>query len=69
MEQVHKGQCGLCTHFGEGHSAAPALVTILKSHEAPLNMVDECGHPKNAALHLKVTPISGCDGFTPAAQA
>jgi hypothetical protein len=69
MEQVQKGQCGLCTHFGEGHASAPALVTILKSHEAPLNMVDDCGHPKHASLHLKVTPISGCDGFSPAAQA
>ena len=26
-------------------------------------LVDECGHPKHAPLHLKVTPISGCDGF------
>ncbi|WP_035347042.1 hypothetical protein [Edaphobacter aggregans] len=69
MEHLENGQCGLCTHFGESHHSAPALVTILKSHEAPLNMVDECGHPKHADLHLKVTPISGCDGFTPAAAA
>jgi hypothetical protein len=69
MEAVHAGQCGLCTHFGETHASNSALVTILKSHEAPLNMLDECGHPKHASLHLKVTPISGCDGFAPAAQA
>jgi hypothetical protein len=69
MEHLHNGQCGLCNHFGESHHSAPALVTILKSHEAPLTMVDECGHPKHAALHLKVTPISGCDAFIPAARA
>jgi hypothetical protein len=32
-------------------------------------VIDECGHLKHAALHLKVTPISGCDGFVPAAAA
>jgi hypothetical protein len=32
-------------------------------------VLDECGHPKHAVLHLTVTPISGCDGFVPAAQA
>jgi hypothetical protein len=69
MEHLQNGQCGLCTHFGESHHTAPALVSIMKSHEAPLNMVDECGHPKHATLHLKVTPISGCDGFTPVASA
>ncbi|HZY62444.1 MAG TPA: hypothetical protein VFE38_07955 [Edaphobacter sp.] len=69
MQAVHAGQCGLCTHFGESHASKSELVTILTSHQAPLNMLDECGHPKHAALHLKVTPISGCDGFQPAAQA
>jgi hypothetical protein len=39
------------------------------SKKAELSMLDDCGHPKHAALHLKVSPISGCDGFTPAAQA
>jgi hypothetical protein len=36
---------------------------IRKNHEAPETLVDECGHPRHASLHLKVTPISGCDGF------
>jgi hypothetical protein len=69
MPSVHAGQCGLCSHFGEHHAKDAALVTILKSHKAPLNMLDDCGHPKHAGLHLKVTPISGCDGFHAAAQA
>lgn len=69
MQPLHAGQCGLCGHFGESHADAKELVRILSSKEADLAMVDECGHPRHAALHLKVTPISGCDGFVPAAEA
>jgi hypothetical protein len=63
MIHVDNGQCGLCTHFGETHALAAQLTQIRQAHEAPETMVDECGHPKHASLHLKVTPISGCDGF------
>jgi hypothetical protein len=63
MLHVENGQCGLCTHFGETHVATQRLATIRKQHEAPEDMVDDCGHPKLVNLHLKVTPISGCDGF------
>ncbi|MEX2139243.1 MAG: hypothetical protein WD894_08280 [Pirellulales bacterium] len=66
MVHVHDGQCGLCTHFGEDHPKERQLVEILSSHEAPDDLVEECGHPKHAPLHLVVTPISGCDGFEPA---
>jgi hypothetical protein len=45
------------------------LTQILSSKQAPELLVEGCGLPKNAALHLKVTPVSGCDGFQPAAQA
>jgi hypothetical protein len=69
MEAVHDGQCGLCTHFGEAHEKSNVLVSILTSKKADTVFIDECGHPKHAALHLKVTPISGCDGFVPAAAA
>lgn len=69
MQAVHSGQCGLCNHFGEHHAKSSVLVTILSSKKADAKMLDECGHPKHAALHLKVSPISGCDGFVPAAQA
>lgn len=64
--QVSTGQCGLCTHFGENHAKTDALVTILTSKQAEPSLLDDCGHPKHASLHLKVTPISGCDGFVPA---
>jgi hypothetical protein len=66
MQQVQEGQCGLCTHFGEQHMRDQALVQIRKSHSAPETLVDDCGHPRHASLNLKVTPISGCDGFEPA---
>jgi hypothetical protein len=63
MIHVENGQCGLCTHYGETHAVGAQLMQIRKNHEAPETLVDECGHPKHASLHLKVTPISGCDGF------
>jgi hypothetical protein len=69
MEAVHDGQCGLCGHFGEHHAKDSQLVSILSSKRADVILIDECGHPKHADLHLKVTPISGCDGFVPAAAA
>ena len=69
MESLHDGQCGLCSHFGENHQPTPALVNILSSKQGNETMLDECGHPRHAALHLKVSVISGCDGFVPAARA
>jgi len=66
MQAVHDGQCGLCTHFGETHAVDDQVMLIRKRHEAPEVLLDDCGHPRHAALHLKVTPISGCDGFEPA---
>jgi hypothetical protein len=66
MLQVHDGQCGLCAHFGEQHPKKQQLIQIRSSKSAPEELVDACGHPKHAPLHLMVTPISGCEGFTPA---
>ncbi len=66
MQQVQDGQCGLCTHFGEEHAPDAQLLQIRQRHEAPETLLDDCGHPRHAALNLKVTPISGCDGFEPA---
>jgi hypothetical protein len=69
MSAIHDGQCGLCSHFGETHRKSDKLVAILTSHQAPESLIDECGHPKHAPLHLKVNPLSGCDGFELAAAA
>ena len=69
MLQVHEGQCGLCTHFGEiQHRDEPKLVQIRASKMAPETLIEECGHPKHADLNLVVTPICGCAGFEPANQ-
>jgi len=64
MLHIHEGQCGLCTHFGEGHSDT-VLMQIRTAKEAKEDLVEDCGHPKHADLHLKVTAVSGCDGFEP----
>lgn len=68
MQQLHDGQCGLCAHFGENHPGDHQLVSIRTQHSAPETLVEDCGHPRHASLHLKVTPISGCEGFEPAAM-
>ena len=64
MQLVQTGQCGVCTHFGEHHAGNEQLVQIRTTHQAPEDYVDECG--KNENIHLKVTALSGCDGFEPA---
>ena len=70
MIALHNGQCGLCSHFGEGHQTSDQrLIQIHATLRAPEDLLDDCGHPKHSGLHLKVTPMSGCDGFQPAAQA
>lgn len=66
MKNLQSGQCGLCAHFGEDHPNAQPLVTIRVNHQAPEDLIDDCLHPRHASLHLRVTPISGCDGFEPA---
>ena len=69
MQSLATGQCGLCNHFGENHAKTDVLISIVSSKQAETTMLDECGHPKHAPLHLKVSPISGCDGFVPVAAA
>lgn len=66
MVTLHEGQCGLCAHFGEHHATGQLTQVRVQKSAAP-EMIDECGHPKHAVLHLRVTAISGCDGFEPAA--
>jgi hypothetical protein len=69
MVTVQEGQCGLCAHFGEAHEKSEKLVSIRSTRQASEDVIDDCGHPKHATLHLKVTPVSGCDGFLPAIAA
>jgi len=69
MLRLSDGQCGLCAHFGENSGDEDKLVQIRIQGEAPEDLVEPCGHPDNAPLKLQVTPISGCNGFTPAKSA
>ena len=66
MLQVQDGQCGLCAHFGEHHNGEQHVVQIRTRHEAPEALVEDCLHPRHAPLNLKVTAVSGCDGYKPA---
>lgn len=68
MQTLHDGQCGLCSHFAEGHADSSNIVELRRKSQGVETLVDTCGHPRHASLHLKVTPISGCDGFEPAAM-
>ncbi len=65
MLHIHEGQCGVCAHYGEEHPNNVQLVQIHNQQEAPEDFTDDCGHPRHANLHLKVTAVSSCDGFEP----
>lgn len=65
MIKIEDGQCGTCEHFGAEHADEPQLVQIRISHEAEPDRVEPCGHPENAPLHLKVSPVSTCSGYAP----
>ena len=65
MLQIHQGQCGLCTHFGENDPNKVQIIQIRLKHEAPEELTEACGHPKLAPLDLVVTANSGCKGFEP----
>lgn len=69
MIQIHEGQCGLCAHFGEHVTDQPQLIQIRLKGEAPESLVEPCGLPENEAIGLKVSAVSGCQGFTPAETA
>ncbi len=65
MIKVRDGQCGLCQHFGrqEGEEASPQMLEILATHYASEELLAPCGQEQLSAMHLRVTPLSGCDGF------
>jgi hypothetical protein len=67
MVAIKDGQCGMCAHYGDNNPGEVKLIQIRLRHEAPETLVEECGHPQHAPLHLVVTPISGCAGFEPVA--
>lgn len=66
MVKVREGQCGLCQHFGqhEGEEGKnPQILEILSTQYASEDFLADCGQEQLSAMHLRVTPVSGCDGF------
>ena len=61
--KINQGQCGICRHFGEPHSKKDELVKIRATQEGSEQVLDLCGHPLLARVHLRVSTISGCDKF------
>jgi hypothetical protein len=66
MLKLQDGNCGLCAHFGEKTNDTQQIVQIRIAGEAPEDMVEPCGLPENEQVGLRVSPVSGCSGFTPA---
>lgn len=67
MVKVQDGRCGMCAHFGEKNPGdAQRLVQIRVRGEAPEDLLEPCGHPGHEGLHLRVSVLGACDGFTPA---
>ena len=67
MVAIKDGQCGMCAHYGDNNPGEVKLIQIRMKHEAPETLLEECGHPQLAPLHLLVTANSGCAGFEPVA--
>lgn len=63
MFRIQEGQCGLCRYFAASPDAEEQRLQIHQQRQAPENFVGQCRHPQHASLHLRVTAISGCDGF------
>lgn len=69
MVKVQDGRCGMCAHFGEKNPGdAQRLVQIRVRGEAPEDLLEPCGHPGHEGLHLRVSVLGACDGFTPASS-
>ncbi len=65
MVKVQEGQCGLCAHFGEPEAGTrlPAILEILSTRQAQETLTAPCTQTQLRGVHLRVTPVSGCDGF------
>ena len=61
-----KSLCGTCSHFG-GDLPEETLVQIRVNPETEQPQLGSCDMPSNARLHLRVSPTSSCDAYSPAA--
>lgn len=72
MIKLNDGQCGVCAHFGGDDAPKDKLVQLRVNGltaDDVVEMQQPCAHPDNAPIKLKVSPIDGCAGFTPAMSA
>ena len=58
--------CGTCSHFGS-EIPEEKLVQIRVNPGAETPQVASCDLPKHASMHLKVSAVSSCDAYSPAA--
>lgn len=68
MITFSNGQCGTCSHFGDG-IPEDKLFQIRISKQSDDEVVAGCDHPSNSNLHLRVAAVGSCDGFVPVAAA
>ena len=66
MSINEKSLCGTCEHFGND-IPEDKLVQIRINPLAEVQSIAACDLPKNASLHLKVSAVSSCDAYSPAA--
>lgn len=68
MLNINDGQCGSCKHFGDG-IPQEQLIQIRVNQTANDGTIAGCDLASNASMHLRVSPISSCDGFEAAVAA
>ncbi|MAJ47762.1 MAG: hypothetical protein CBC35_10935 [Planctomycetes bacterium TMED75] len=66
MSETENSLCGTCEHFGND-IPEDTLVQIRINPQARGQSIAACDLPTNASLHLKVSAVSSCDAYSPAA--
>lgn len=66
MSSNENSFCGTCEHFGND-IPEDKLVQIRINPQAELRSIAACDLPNNASLHLRVSAVSTCDAYSPAA--
>lgn len=66
MITFSNGQCGTCSHFGDG-IPEEKLVQLRVNKKSDEEIVAGCDHPNNSDIHLRVAVVGSCDGYSPAA--
>ncbi|MEE2907528.1 MAG: hypothetical protein VX527_06795 [Planctomycetota bacterium] len=65
MSNSNDGSCRTCAHFGDGVPSEQLVQIRIENQPDTNEVLGGCDLPANAALHLKVSPLSSCDGYQP----